>query len=202
MSRDLTVDMASEIVAPTIRPFYLFEADLSSEVLRLSSTNYDLSWDSETWLGNGWFRGLGSVRETGAIESSSLEVTLAGVSSALLALVLNYARQNLVGRIYLGMFNSSGSIIADPFVLWEGGLDVPKILDTDRELTIGLSYVSAMVILKRAREWRYTDQQQQTLFSGDKGFEFVTALSQWSGFWGNKEKPKTSKKNSKKKKSK
>jgi hypothetical protein len=193
MSRGLTGSMITELTATTVRPFYLFSAEFNVSTLRLASTPFDISWSSQTWLGNGWFNGLSSVRETEDVESSGIEVSLSGIPSSLVALVLSEARQNKRGKIYLGFFNSSGAIIADPFILWEGGLDVPKITDRPppQSPLVSLSYVSDLARLRRTYELRYTDAMQKQLYSGDRGFEFVAKLREWSGYWGKKTKAKT-----------
>lgn len=201
MSRTLTTAVSSAVEASEVRPFYLFEAEFVSETLRLFSGGYDLTWNSETWLGNGWFKGLSNVKETGGVESSGVEVTLSGVPDTLISLVLGDSRQNLTGKLYLGFFDSSWSIIADPFLFFEGGLDVPKISDSNSDLDLILTYENHLVFLKRKRELRFTDQTQQALFPGDLGFQFVNSLAEWSGYWGKKVEPPTSGKKKKKRKS-
>lgn len=186
MARALSVDMLSEIEEATIRPFYLFEAAFSVDTLRLYSGSGDLSWDSETWLGNGWFRGLGSIRETGEIQATGIDVILNGVPSALVSLVLSQARQNLSGKLYLGFFDAAGDIIEDPYLLFEGGLDVPRVRDAYNDSTITLTYESNLVRLKRKKELRYTDQMQKQMFPGDYGFGYMVMMAEWSGYWGTK----------------
>lgn len=204
MSRDLTSSVLTELTASTIRPFYLFEAEFISTTLRLASTPHDITWNSEAWLGNGWFLGLPSIKEVGSVDSQGIEINLCGIPDTLISLLLTDTRQNLEGNIYLGFFDANWSVISDPVLLFSGGLDVPKISDSDNDLKISISYESNFALLKKAIELRYTDQHQKNLFAGDKGFEFVNSLQDWTGFWGNKEKPKASnkKKNTTKKKSK
>ncbi len=194
--RTLTSEMQTEIQASIVRPIYLLSLEFDSATVRLWNGNGDLSWNTQTWLGNGWFNGLSSIRETGGVESNGVEVTLSGVPETLVSLVLNDARQNLTGSLYLGFLDASDDIINSPFLLFEGGLDVPKISDSPNGTTISLVYENHLVFLKRKKELRYTDAMQKQLFPGDKGFEFVTALTDWSGFWGRKTEPPTSGKKS------
>lgn len=187
MTRTLTTAAKNALDDATVRPFYLLYSEFDGTTLRLFSGSRDLSYGGNTWLGNGWFRGMSSIRETGAIEASGIEVVLSGVPQTLLSLVLSYARQNLPGIVYLGLFDSSYAIIADPIVLFEGGFDVAKINRSPSDNVISLSYESNLASLRRRKEVRFTDQQQRLWYPSDRGFEFVAALAEWNGFWGNKE---------------
>jgi hypothetical protein len=44
---------------------------------------------------------------------------------------------------------------------------------------------SRLMDFKRVREIRYTDEEQQNLFSGDVGLEFVNDIQEKPIFWGN-----------------
>ncbi len=187
MTRTLTTAAKNALDDILIRPFYLFYVEFEGTTLRLFSGDRDLFYGGYSWLGNGWFRGLSSIRETGDIQSTGLDITLSGVPDTMLSLVLTYARQNLPGRLYLGVFDSSYSVIADPILLYEGGFDVAKISRSIGDLTIALSFESNLASLRRKREIRFTDQQQKLWYPSDKGFEYVDSLAEWTGFWGNKE---------------
>jgi len=187
MSRTLTTAAKNALDDATVRPFYLFYAEFEGTTLRLCSCSRDLLWGGNYWLGNGWFRGPSSIRETGNIESTGIEVILSGVPATILSLILSYGRQNLPGILYLGLLDSSYAVIADPFILFEGGFDVGKIKKSSSENSVSLSYESHLSSLRRRREVRYTDQQQKLWYPGDKGFEFAAGLENWTGFWGNKE---------------
>lgn len=190
MGRTLTSDVITALTSSVVRPFYLFEAEFASTTLRLASTAFDISWDSKTWEGNGWFRGTGSIRETKDTEASGVEVALTGIPQTIVSLLLSDSRQNKTGSIYLGFFNSDLSIIADPFILWSGGLDIPRLEDTPDTCTVVLSYESELARLRKPLSLRYTDAAQKHLFPGDKGFSFVAKLANWKAYWGAKVKAK------------
>lgn len=184
MTRSMTTDMLNALDDSTVRPFYLFRAEFEGTILRLYSGGKHIVHDGYSWLGNGWFRGMSSIRETGNIEATGIEVTLSGVPDTLTSLVLGYARQNLPGIIYLGLMNSSLAVISSPMILFEGGFDVAKINRSVKGLTISLSYESNLMSLKKKKEVRYTNQQQKAWYPSDKGFTFTTTLEEWNGFWG------------------
>lgn len=194
MSRALTSGVVTEFTAGTVRPFFLFEAVFTSSTLRLWDGLGDLSWNSATWLGNGWFQGISDVQETGETRASALDITLSGVPLALISLILTEATHSSTGRVWVGVFNSSGAIIANPYLLFSGTLSAPRVDDSPDQADVVLTYEDELVWLQRASELRYTNAAQQSLFSGDRGFEYVLGLEEWKGFWGYKEKPPKPKK--------
>lgn len=191
--RELSQDMAAAIIEDVVRPFFLFEGIFASSTLRLWDGNLDLLWDSVTWLGNGWFKGFSDVKEDNESNSKGLDILLSGVPSTLVSLILSEQNHACRGKLYLGLFDDTYTIIDDPYLLFEGSLSSPKINDSSDSCEVTLSYEDDLVILQNNKESRYNHESQQRFFPGDLGFEFVASIQNWSGFWGNKEKPKTQK---------
>lgn len=184
MARDITASVIAALDDTTLRPFYLFAAEFPTMWLYFSSTDRDISWNSSTWLGNGTFLGMSSIRESEKTEANGIDIILNGVSSTIMSAVLAYSQQNLIGNIYLGLFNDSGAIISDPALLYHGALDTVKISDASDAMHITLVYESTLILLKESANLRYNNASQQVIYSGDKGFEFVEQTAEWSGYWG------------------
>lgn len=189
-SRNITSEMVDEFVASTVRPFFLFEGIFASSTLRLCDGYSDLSWDSQTWLGNGWLQGFSDFGEGNEIKATGVDVLLSGVPAAMISLLLTEARHSNRGSIWVGCFDSNRDIVADPYLLFEGALSAPRIDDSSDKSQVVLSYENDLIMLARSKELRYNAESQAALFPGDRGFEYVAAIQQWKGFWGNKEKPK------------
>lgn len=68
------------------------------------------------------------------------------------------------------------AVIADPYLAFDGRLDVPVIDDAGDTCTIAISYESRLIDLEKARERRWTHDDQQIDFAGDLGFEYVPGL--------------------------
>lgn len=200
MSRELTSGMVAELTASTFRPFFLFEGIFASSTIRLWDGIGDLSWDGQTWLGNGWFKGLSTVQEDNDVKANGIDVILSGVSLSVVSLILTDSRHSCRGKVYLGAFDSDEEIVADPYLLFEGALSAPRIDDSPNSSQAVLSYEDDLIMILRSRELRYNQETQQSLFAGDRGFEYVTGLQKWTGFWGYKEKPKKEKERKKKNK--
>lgn len=189
MVRALTNDFKTALVSASITPIFLFRGDFGTGgsviTLRLWSGMGDLSWGSETWLGNGWFRGFQGVEESSDISSTGMDITLAGVPQTLISMVLSSARQNALGELYFGLLDSAGGVIADPCLVFEGRLDVPTIDDQVGGPIIQISYESRLVDLDRSKEYRYTPESQRIFNATDKGFDYVANIAAgWKGQWG------------------
>ena len=184
LTRALTSDYLDELEASNVKIAFFYEGEFSSGTIRLWTGVGNIDWDSKTWLGNSWFQGWSGVGETSEIKAVSMDITLAGVPQDVLALVLNEASQNKMGRLYLAFLDADEEVIADPYLLFEGKLDYPEINDSAESATVVISYESELIELETAEEFRYTDINQKSFYPSDKGLEYITSLSVWDGFWG------------------
>lgn len=189
-SRNITAPMVAEFVASTVRPFFLFESTFASSTLRLCDGYSDISWNSQTWLGNGWLQGFSDFVEGNDIKATGIDVLLSGVPGAIISLLLTEARHDSRGSIWVGCFDSSRAIVADPYLLFEGALSAPRIDDSSDRSQVVLTYENDLVMLNRSKELRYNAESQAAIFPGDRGFEYVASIQQWKGFWGTKERPR------------
>lgn len=194
MREELSAEMIAALDEDLIRPFLLFKGVFTSSTLRLWTGTHDLSYDSQTWLGNGWLQGFSNVSEDNEISSKGIDIELSGVPSSLVSLILSEQAFSNTGQLYLGLFNSSMVIIDTPILLFSGKLSAPSINDSGDTSKIVLSYEDDLVILQGSDESRYNHESQQRHFPGNLGFEFVSAIQTWSGFWGNKEKTQVAQK--------
>lgn len=184
MTRILTPDFAVALADRTLRPVIFFEGVFATETVRLWSGLGEIGWAGESWAGAGTLLGLGAIEETGAVVATGTAVSLSGVPTALVQLVIAEARQGLPGRVWIGLLAEDGTIIADPVQAFSGRLDVPEITDDVGTCTITISYESRLIDLNTPRTWRYTHESQQALHPGDRGFEYVTAIQDREITWG------------------
>lgn len=157
---------------------------VDSTILRLNSSNENFTVGGELWLGNGQFLGFETITETQETISNGLTIRIDGCDQTLISLVLADTRQNLKGAIYLGLIDSSNTLITTPQNIYTGWFDSATINENGAESTIDLQYESEMIEQKRITGWRYTDASQQSFYPADKGFQFSAQAEDWSGFWG------------------
>jgi hypothetical protein len=184
MPRDLTSAMVDELTASENRPILLFEGVFSSGTLRFWTGSGVLSWDSKDWQGNGLLHGFKLAPETGDIEATGIEVELSGVSQSIIQLVLSSVQQGKSGKIWLGMLDQDGDVIADPYLVFSGLFDMAEITEDSEMPEVVLKYETRLIELESARDFRYTQESQKLFNSDDKGFEYIDSIQDWSGFWG------------------
>lgn len=184
MARALTGGMVTAVTGKAVRPVLFYEGQYASGTLRLWSGRGTMPWNGQDWTGVGQMIGISPIEEVSDIRAVGFAVSLAGDDGAILSLNLGAARQGLPGKVWFGAFDAAGALIVDPFLAFAGRFDVPDILDEGERCTVQARYESRLIDLDRARERRYTDEDQRTDFADDPGFEFVTKLADKEVVWG------------------
>lgn len=184
MARGLTAAMLAAITASTVRPVAFYEGEYATGTLRLWSGVGPIDWDGQTWTGAGHMLSLAPIEESSEVRAVGFSVQLTGEASALLSVNLTAVRQGLPGSVWLGTMDAAGALIADPFLAFAGRLDVPDIVEEGERCTIAVKYESRLVDLDRPRERRYTHEDQQIDYPGDRGFEYVPGLQDAQIVWG------------------
>ena len=184
MARSLTTDLNNEFLAGLFSIVLFCKLEWDSGDLYVWSGYGDISWDGQTWTGLGHLAGISAIQETPDIIASGVQMQLSGIPSSLIALALGQARQGNEVSIWLGAMSASGSIVADPYLIFSGLMDVPSILEQGDTSTINITAENRLIELNRIHEVRHTDRYQRQRFSGDKGFEYVASLQDKPINWG------------------
>jgi hypothetical protein len=136
----------------------------------LNTSGWDLTWDGSTYLGAA---GLGTINvikdEPGELPGLSFEI--AAVPAALSIALVD--AQNMKGKscvIRTALMNIDTCVIEDAQIEWQGRIDTLTIDGP----TVVVTAEPAALDLVRPSVFRYTNDDQQRLHSGDLGFEFVT----------------------------
>ena len=75
------------------------------------------------------------------------------------------------------------TIVADPVLVFHGRMDVMNI-EIGNTATITVTAESRLADWNRARTSRYTDEEQQRLYPGDKGLQYVAQTAEMELVWG------------------
>ena len=188
MSRVLSSGMQAVAIADVVRPIFLvrmvFDSGESPNELNLWSGVGDLSYDSETYTGVGDLLAISPVTETSDMQASGLNVTLTGVKSSLVVIAKDHEYQGRPLTVMLGAFDASGSLIANPTIVFSGFMDTMTISESGETSTIKISVENKLIAFERSKIRRYTSEDQKIDHPTDKGFEFVTAVTQKEIIWG------------------
>lgn len=183
MSRALTALAAAEVVKQDVAPVVFCELEFDSGTLHLWSGLGTIDWDGDTYTGAGNVMDLTPVEETVEVRAAGVELTLSALPAATVALALLDARQGNKGRFWLGFLDSTGAIIADPYPVFVGLLDVPSMNEQGDTADLKISYENRLIGLLKANDRRYTPEDQHVDHPGDTGFDFVAGLQDASIVW-------------------
>lgn len=184
MARNLTAGTLAELAKSTVKPVIFVEAEFVSGIINVWSGVGQISWDGKSWTGLGRFGGVSAVPESTEVEAQGIVLSLSGIPSDLISKALNDVRPNKPVKIWFGFLNASDAVIADPYLSFSGTMDTPEIDEGGETSTIRIHAESRLVDFNRPRERRWTHEDQQIDYPGDKGFEYVASLQDWNGVWG------------------
>ena len=91
--------------------------------------------------------------------------------------------QGRAGRVWLGMLDASHVPVGDPLQVFQGRMDVSEI-EYGETISITIALESRLVDWERPRIRRFTDQDQKRAYPGDRGLEYVQAVSDMELVWG------------------
>lgn len=206
--RDLSTGMSIQLQADSLVPVFLYEGEFSNGTLRLWTGVGEIGWDDKTWFGAGNMISFGGVEETSELRAVGVRISLSGISSDVISLVLSQARSGKAGRLWFGCLVSGTAwddggtewddggtewdamtgqfkiLVVSPYQFFVGKLDVPEIDDSGETCTVSVAYESNLIDMNRARVRRWTNEDQQINYPGDKGFEYVGDLPDKKIVWG------------------
>ena len=190
MARSITTAFKNAIKSSVVRPFLAVELEFSTGTLRFWNGYGDLTMtaggSSNTFTGLGDLMGVSAIAESDQIEAIGASLSLTGIKSSFISTALtgNYTNRN--ASIFLGVFDTSKSVIADVYTLFKGKMDIMKIDEGSESATITLNLENRLIALDRPLNRRFTHEDQQERFSGDLGLEFVPDLQDKEIIWGKK----------------
>lgn len=184
MPRDLSADFLAAITSQAVRPALFVEANFTSGPAYIWTGVGTISWNGHDWLGVGSLGGISTIEEGTNIEARGITLSLSGIDASLLTGILLEFQVGLPCIVYFGVFDSSGSLIADPVISWAGRMDQPTIEMDGTTASISINCENRLVDMNVAVDRRYTNEDQQLEHPGDRGMEFVASLQEVVLYWG------------------
>ncbi len=186
MTRDATAASLTESQSSNTRPFILVELDYPSGFVRVNGTDRTVPFDSgtgeEDFLGVGRLGTIGLISEGSSLQAQGVELTLTGIQPANITLAFQNA-QGRSGKVWVGFLDSNYVLVADPISVFSGLIDNSAI-DIGSEATVTVTIESRLINWERTKTRRYTNEDQQQRFPGDKFLEFVNQIVEKEILWG------------------
>ena len=187
MSRSIGSAFGTQLTSGSLRPFYAIKMNFISGTLLLATTYADLVIGGNTYLGTGNIIGVSPITETSDTRASGLEIVLNGLDTSILSAGLTEDTQGMVVEVYFGVLtttNNADAVVETPYQIFSGFIDSMVLEENGEESSLKFTVENKLITLEIPTDRRYTDQDQQNFFSGDKGCNFVTSLQDKSVAWG------------------
>lgn len=184
MSRDLTTAYKAAVTAGIITPVVLVVAEFDSETLRFWNGVGSFEYAGDTYIGTGILLKTSEIVETQNVEARGVEFELSGIPSSLLAVALSEDYQDRPVKQYFAPLDSSGAVIADPFMFFSGKADVMTIEEGGKFSTIKMTAENDLISLSRVNERRRTPEDQKIIYPSDTFFDQVAANESKDIVWG------------------
>ena len=190
MARDITSEFNTAIKNTVVQPIFAIELEFSDGTLRFwtgyGSITMTAGGSSKVFTGTGDLLSISPVEESSTLQMNGISVALTGIKSSLVSTALSAQYTNRDAALYMGLYNASGSVIADVYTLFKGKMDVLNITEQADTATITLNIESRLVSFEQPLNRMLTLEDQQVDYSSDLGFEFISDLQDKEIIWGKK----------------
>lgn len=171
---------------PTIRMFVAVDLAFTPTPVRAHDGVGTIQIGGNDYLGVGTMGQVEAITEDVDAIAHPLVLTLSAESS-LIQLALDDANgyQNRAATLYLGFQDmATGALMATPETVGVWRMDQMSISLGEKTGTVRLQCEPRL--RKEPRIARYTDQDQQMAYSGDRFFDLVPKIAGFQGTWGAK----------------
>lgn len=183
MSRTLTAGVQAAIALGNVPLVMLVEMDFPSAFLRFNNSGQTLAWDGHDWLGFGNIGSIEPITEAADLSANGLAFVVSGVASEHIANALGQDYQGRSCKVWYAVLDSDYQVIADPIGPFSYRMDTMDI-ELGQTASIRVTAESRLTDWERAPVSRYTSEEQQRLYPGDLGLEFVPQMSEKQIRWG------------------
>lgn len=205
--RNLTSEMATEFASQSVSPVMFADMFFDSGTLRLFTGYGTMEYNGETYTGGGNFIGISPIEETQESIAKGIICSLNGIPSTAIALALVERCRARPFKLYLGAITTTSyvalesddgvvaledgtgfvrienELIASPYRIFSGLMDVIEIQDSGETCTLRLSVENILIMGQRNKVSRYTDIDQQNLYAGDIGLNLINSLQDKEIVW-------------------
>ena len=161
----------------------LVEFDFADGAVRLTNAAYDFQWNDFTWTGAGGLGSISPIEEGLDLQMYGCSCTLSGIEAGYVAECLGsgYAGRN--ATIWIAPLDENFQVLQDPIVIFRGQMDtMPLKLGDDASIQITIE--SKLTSWERPKNRRYNQQDQQSEYPNDMGFEFTAQMVEQKIVWG------------------
>jgi hypothetical protein len=187
--RNLSEEVKEQFTGTGFKPAYLYELYLDSGTVRAWTGVGEIIYNGNTYYGTGIFGAISDVEESQETKSSTFQAQLSGIPTEMASIALNEHYKGRKFIVYLAAMGKASetdtkdSILgADIFA--QGIVDTMNFVDSGTTSTLTLAIAGGIIRILKPRLLRYTNADQQMLFPGDRGLEYIPGLQNKTTLWG------------------
>lgn len=184
MSRGLAAANATAASAPHVRPITFLELQLDTGTLRLHTAVGNYTWGGFTWTGVGALGEVAPHEESDGSSPYRISYRLNGLNSTILFEALNEEVFERLAIRYDGFIGDDGRLVADPDEVRRDLMDTMEVLRGDEMDSVVLHCENELVRDTQAPGGLFSDEDQQALFAGDTGFQYLAQMLDAQPYWG------------------
>jgi hypothetical protein len=185
VSRFLSANNEAASTRSSVRIFVACDLDFTSGHLYAHDGIGSMLWGGNEYLGLGQFGGIDLEEESIEVIARPVRLTLSGVDPPLLLSALDGddPYQGRPATLYFGLCdNDTNQLIDTPEILWDGVMD---------RMEVGLWKGRGEIVLScehrlrtAPRIARYTHEDEQIAYPGDRFFDLMPTIAGYVGKWG------------------
>lgn len=184
MPRAMSDAFLAAIQSQELRPAIFVEANFTSGPIYVWTGVGSITWGGHTWSGLGALASISTIEEGATVEARGITLGLSGIDVTLLTGIMDEFQVGLPVLVYFGIFDATGALIADPVASWAGRTDQPTLDVSGETMDISINCENRLVEMNVAVDKRYTNEQQNLDYPGDRGMEFVAGIQEVQIYWG------------------
>ena len=177
MTRSLTAGVIAELATNKLNPVELIYLGISTGTYYTDHFS-NLTFNGNTYTSSSLFLGSSEVQETADVSVNNLTLKFSGADTTIISLLLNNDYMNKPANLYRGFLDDTGTLIADPFLLFEGRIANFSLEENATTSSINIIIASHWADFEKVQGRRTSENSQKLLFSTDKGMEFASQTAQ------------------------
>ena len=172
MPRSLSTALQTQVSAQQTKTAFLVELNLST-VIRLTDFYRDVTYDSNSYEAGGSFLAVDTTTETGQLQVSDINLGFSNVTNQVRQLVRNGAFTDKVVNVYVAYFDVNEDIVG-AINYFTGQIKNVNISETLENSLLSMTVASHWANWNLTKGRHYSDESQQSVYSGDRGLEYAT----------------------------
>ena len=172
MPRSLSAGLQTQVSAQQTKTAFLVELNLST-VIRLTDFYRDVTYNSNSYEAGGSFLAVDTTTETGQLQVSDINLGFSNVTNQVRQLVRDGAFTDKVVNVYIAYFDENESLVG-AINYFTGQIKNVNISETLVDSLLSMTVASHWANWNLTKGRHYSDESQQSVYSGDRGLEYAT----------------------------